>query len=375
MTTSVGKKIHRSVIMVITALCLCGFTVTDGCKGPTPPVITAQLGQENQKLQDELKRQIDEQNKQITGLKDKDQKRIDQLDQIAGSSYGISIGTQHITEDKDQKGKDIVNAENGLIKEVAGEPSAKRKAESDARTISILQNDLVKQKELYGNAQLEIDNGKKAIADKDKEISARDQTIKDRDQKIVDQEVAAKAERVENAKAMTKTVNDYEQRIKDINDAAAKKERALWINVLRFGGFGVILAGVAALALSQGRALAQGLILIGSGAAIIGIGVAINVVISQVWFPIVAVIVGLTTLLGFGWFIGHLYQTHQLASKSAALLNDIETEAHTLTEAGSEEGKKLMAKIQPHIDYRLGKLKGALNSIAVKTGLDEKKNP
>jgi len=334
-----------------------------GCQSRPVPVINAQLGNENQKLVDDLKSQV-ETLKQKVAEKDK------LLAGVAGSAYGIDIGVKHI--DEVGKGKDLVVAENGLIKGAVGDPSPEQRAAAAERSVSILEGDLAKQKDLYGKAQTKIEETKKVIDVKDQEIAKRDATL-------VAQEKKAAEERDKSAKQLQATVDDFTNQIQKIKDEQKAKERRLWVNTLRYGGFGVVLFGIVALAVTSGRALLPGLILIGSGSLVILIGVGIDVLTSQPWFPYAAGVVGLMCVAGLGLLGYHVYRTTVLGKKSIAVLDDIKTEAATLAEHGDTEGAKLLEKVQPHIDFRFGEdktfWKKALDTTLVKEGHEEKVPP
>jgi hypothetical protein len=363
------RNFSRILLVSLAFLFTTGFVTTGkSCrKDPTPVVISATIGPETQKL-------IDEQNKQIADLKAKEVENAKLKDQIAGSAYGITIGTDHITDDS--KGKKIVEAENGLIKKIVGKPSPETRAEADARTISILNDDLVKQKELYGKAVEKIDTINAQIAAKDEEIKKRDQALIDQ-KKNSDEEIkqtAAKMQIVIDER--DSTIKARNATIQDMKDKQAAKERRMWINVLRFGGFGIILAGVLALAVSQGKALIPGGILILSGSLIIGIGLAIDIVTSQVWFPYAAFGVGVLVIIGVGWCLWHFIKEHILGKKAAAVINDMKTEAQTLSERGITDGDSTLSKLQEHVHYRFGDAKSfwnkRLHGEFVADGLDEK---
>jgi len=331
-----------------------------GCQTRPVPVINAQLGNENQKLVDDLKSQV-ETLKQKVAEKDK------LLANVAGSAYGIDIGVKHIEEVG--KGKDLVVAENGLIKGAVGDPTPEQRAAAAERSVSILEGDLAKQKDLYGKAQTKIEETKKQIDVKDQEISKRDAAL-------VAQEKKASEERDKSAKDLQATVTNFTNEIQKIKDEQKAKERRLWVNTLRYGGFGIVLFGIVALAVTSGRALLPGLILIGSGSMVILIGVGIDVLTSQPWFPYAAGVVGLLCLVGLGLLGYHVYRTAVLGRKSIAVLDDIKTEASTLAEHGDAEGTKILAKVQPHIDFRFGQdgstWKKALGTTLVKEGMEEK---
>ena len=365
------KILYKIATMTCLSVLCSGFMSTTGCTG-TNVSVTPALGPETTKLLQDQKDQIEKQKEQIVDLQKKDNDRKQQLDKVAGNAYGIDVGTAHIKEDS--KGKDIVIAENGLIKKIVGDPSPDERSKADARTISILQNDLQKQKELYGQANTEIENLKNDVKLKDQSITERDNIIKSKDQALIEQDKKHQTEVAKNAKDAQAIYNKLKQDNTDLQKYYEDKERAIWINVLRFGGFGIILLGVAALAITEGRALGPGLILIGSGSLIILIGVAINIVIMQTWFPYAAFAVGLLTLGGIGWASFHFFKNHKTDGQLTALLNDMQTEAETLASKGDEESKILLKKLEEHATYRLGSI-DKLKSLFTKSGLDEKQKP
>lgn len=346
------NNLARAIGIGILGTILSGFT---SCQ-PERPVVVAQLGPQNQKL-------LDEQTDQIKELKEQIAQNKVIFGKVAGNAFAIDIGVEHIEEDS--RGKAVVTAENKLIKEAVGEPPAEEKAAGQARALSVLQNDLVKQKELYGKAQTELQTVKDAIAAKDKEI-------RDRDQKITEQAKIAAQERVDNAKKIQDVVNGYEDKIQKMKDEQAQKERRMWINTLRYGGLGVILLGIVALAVTSGGALVPGLILIGSGSLVILIGVAIDVLTAQKWFPYAAGIVALLVVGGVVLFIMHLVQVHKLVDRSVAVLNDMKTENTTLAATGDVNAKSVLDTLQANINYRFGTGANLLQKAFVKTGLDSK---
>lgn len=331
---------------------------TGGCQSK-PPVINAQLGPENAKLVADLRKEIEALKTQI------DQNKV-VFSRVAGNAFAIDLGIPHIEE---SRGKTVVVEENKLIKSAVGEPKAEDKTLAQARAISILENDLAAQKKLYGDALTKIDTTKKELADKDKEIA-------DRDKKLIDQADKAESERVKTAGETQATINGYANEIKRIKDEAAAKERRMWINTLRFGGFGIIVIGIIALAVTSGGALVPGLILIGSGGLVILIGVSIDILTSQPWFPVAAGIVGLMVVAGLVLFVMHLVKVHKIADKSVAVLNDMKTESATLAEAGDANAKAVASALEKNVAYRFGVpgTSGAklLENAYVKTGLDAK---
>lgn len=361
MTASFRQVLTRHTFIVLLALLASGFISTGkGCK-QVPPTVTTELGPETVALINGLKDEnIQLKNKNIqTDLK---------FDSIAGSVYGINIGLQHVPgTPENAKGVDIISAENNLIFTWVGMPTPAQRAKADARTISILQNDLATKTALYGNAL-------ETIKTTNAQIDGLNTKINELKQKNIDQEAASKVEVANNTKKLQGVIDGYVDQIQKIKDEQAAKERKLWINTLRFGGFGIILLGVIAAAVTQGRSLLSSLILIGSGSLIILIGVAIDIVTAQWWFPYAAGIVGLGVLAGIGLFVHHIWQKLQFAQKATGVFNDIKTEAEVLTEKGVAAGSDTMNGLTSHLAYRFGEdWKKVVGTASVKAGLDAKK--
>jgi hypothetical protein len=195
--------------------------------------------------------------------------------------------------------------------------------------------------------------------------------IKALEQKNKEQELAAIKERAENKKLLDQTIADFQATIKKMQDEQAAKERRMWINVLRYGGFAFIAMGIIGLALTQGKSLIPSGILIAGGSLTILIGLSIDIVTSQWWFPYAAGLVGLAIIIGVGMFVKHLWDTHQFAKKANGVFNDIKTEAEILKEKGLPENP--LASVVPHLEYRFGKQwDHVLDNHAVKDGLDTK---
>lgn len=319
---------------------------------PEPGPSAAQLEQQYQQQILDLKAALDAKNKQ--------------LDSVAGNSVAIDAGLE---KTPDSLGKPVITKENALIKKTTGEPSPEVKADALERANALLRQDVELAKKLYGEAGTKIDvlNGR---------ISDLEATVRTRDGTIVDLQGKTQTERDEAAKKLSGVVDGYEKKIADMNDEAAKKERRMWVNTLRFGGFAVVLAGIAVLAITKGMALLQGLILIGSGALVIGIGMAFDIVASQPWFPYAAGVLGLVIVGGCGWVLYGLYKKNQLHDKLVGVLNDVKTEAETLKTAVEPGAKDLWGEIEKHIEYRVGEAGSAarkqLDKIQVSLGLDSK---
>lgn len=330
-----------------------------GCQ-TVPTVVTPEPGPTAAELEKQYQQQI-------TDLKAELAAKNKQLDSVAGNSVAISAGLE---KTPDSLGKPVITKENELIHRTTGEPSPESKADALARANALLRQDIELAKKLYGEASTKIDelNGK---------IVDLEATVKTRDGDIVELQGKAKTERDEAAKKLTDTISWYEERITTMNDEASKKERRMWVNTLRFGGFAVVLAGIAVLAITKGMALLQGLILIGSGALVIGIGMAFDIVAKQTWFPYAAGVIGLAIVGGGSWFIFNLYQKNQLHNKLVGVLNDVKTEAATLKEAVTPGAENLWAGVEKHIEYRLGEAGSSarkqLDKLQVKLGLDSDK--
>ena len=330
-----------------------------GCQ-TVPTVVTPEPGPTAAELEKQYQQQI-------TDLKAALDAKNKQLDAIAGNSVAIDAGLE---KTPDSLGKPVIEKENGLIKKTAGKPSPESEADALARANALLRQDIELAKKLYGEAGNKIEELQGKIVD-------LEATVKTRDGDIVELQGKAKIERDDAAKKLTDTIAGYEERITTMNSEAEKKERRMWVNTLRFGGFAVVLAGIAVLAITKGMALIQGLILIGSGALVIGIGMAFDIVAKQTWFPYAAGVIGLTIVGGGSWFLYSLYQKNQLHNKLVGVLNDVKTEAATLKEAVTPGAENLWAEVEKHIEYRLGEAGSSarkqLDKLQVTLGLDSNK--
>ena len=330
-----------------------------GCQ-TVPTVVTPEPGPTAAELEKQYQQQI-------TDLKAALDAKNKQLDAIAGNSVAIDAGLE---KTPDSLGKPVIEKENGLIKKTAGKPSPESEADALARANALLRQDIELAKKLYGEAGNKIEELQGKIVD-------LEATVKTRDGDIVELQGKAKIERDEASKKLTDTIAGYEERITTLNSEAEKKERRMWVNTLRFGGFAVVLAGIAVLAITKGMALIQGLILIGSGALVIGIGMAFDIVAKQTWFPYAAGVIGLAIVGGGSWFLYSLYQKNQLHNKLVGVLNDVKTEAATLKEAVTPGAENLWAEVEKHIEYRLGEAGSSarkqLDKLQVTLGLDSNK--
>lgn len=273
----------------------------------------------------------------------------------AGASvHGVIVASVHVT---DGLPKDAVVAEANLASDtlaVIAPPDPAGSLEAERRVNLILTNQRDEALKAYGSAKGEVAEMKAVLDKKEAEINTHKASIDAREKQIAELTKEREAERVANAAKLQGIIKGYEDDIQKIKDEEAAKQRRMWLNVMRFGGFGIIALGIIIIALTRGEAIIQGGILILGGGLVIGIGLAFDILTSQPWFPYVAAIVGLLILGGGIWCLYHLWQTNQLYQKTTAAMQDVKDEAQT-------QGGDLWNKVREHLEYRLGPAESRLS--------------
>ena len=339
-----GSRRYSNLVLV-TALLFC-LGAENQCAS-TPPTVSGQLGQAAQKENDAKDAQISELKALVTTQAQKfdDAKKV--VAKAGANVHGVIVAAVHVN---DGLPKDAVVAEANLASDTlatVSPPDPEASLEAERRVNLILTNQRDAALKAYGAAQTEVSSLKTALAQKDAEIGQHQASIAARDQQLVQLAKDRQAEIAANAAKIQTVINGYESKIQQMKDEEAAKQRRMWLNVMRFGGFGIILVGIVVIALTRGEAIIQGGILILGGGLVIGIGLAFDIVTSQPWFPYVAAIVGLLILGGAAWGVYHLWQTNQLYQKTTAAMQDVKDEA-------ASQGSDLWNKVREHLQYRLG---------------------
>lgn len=330
------------------ALALAGCQQAGTVVSPSVPPAQAALGAEYEA--------------QISALKDVVKGKEAKLDSIAGAA--VAIREVGLPNTPDSRGKPVIEKETGVVQDNAGPASPEARAKALERANALLREDVAKANELYGKAKSEADG-------LTKQIEAKNADIEDRDRALEQLKADVAIERERLARESQAKFDAKQKELDDYKSAQAKKDRRLWVNTLRFGGVALVFLGILFIAITKGTEIVRGGILALGGALVIGIGMAYDIVSSQPWFPYAAGILGLAIICSLVWAGVHFYKQGTLTTKLAATVNDLKTEAETL----GEDGKALWSKVEPHIEYRLGKAgskaREEFRKLQIKLGLDE----
>jgi len=201
--------------------------------------------------------------------------------------------------------------------------------------------------ELYNTAMTDLKKANDAIKEREKALATRETEIAARESKIIELTNQMNEEQKKAAAALKNAFDLRDQEIQKLKDEQAAKERRLWVSTLRVSAVAIVVAGIAAIAISQGALWAQGGLLILGGALLFGFGITIDLLTSQWWFPYAAGVVVLLVLAGGGWWIYELWKTHRLNDKLLAAVQDIK-------DTSEATGSQLWNQAREHFVYRLG---------------------
>lgn len=360
----------KRLLFVISAALLClGNTQ---CQN-NPVTVHPGSGPAQQSLDASVAQQIESLKANIKTLEDRDVLQQKTAAEAAGAVHGIQVAAPHIKDPKDKDAGDAIMSEAKIAakalelrKDAPAEvvaTYAKKALEAENRVTLWLTGQRDQAMLATAAALQEVDAQRALVAAKDAEIVAAQQEIAKRDAEITKQRAAAEQERLDNAKNLQDAFDAKDAAINKLKDEQAAKERSLWINALRGTGILFIVIGVVFIAITKGEAIIQGGILVVSGAGVIGIGMAFDIVAKQPWFPYMAALVFLAVLTAIGWFVYHLVKTHTFAQKATAVFDDIKTEAEI-------SGNKLWEEVSAHTDFR--NLTDTIKKKAVKLGFSEK---
>ena len=249
------KYLRKLVVGMCLAVAGTFMVGASGCGEDLRTTVSPELGKENAALDQKY-------NDQIAALKQKAETQTAQLDSVkkivasaGGSVHGVLVAAQHV---EDGLPKDAINSEGKLAADklatvVPADPAASLEAEQ--RVNLILTNQLELARKAYSDENAKVIQAKSEIAARDAEIAKRDAEIVKRDADLVAAKKAAEAERVATAKVTQDRFDAYEQAIQALKNEQAAKERRMWLNVLRFGGFGFCALGIILIALTSGYLL------------------------------------------------------------------------------------------------------------------------
>lgn len=279
---------------------------------------------------------------QLAALQAESAAKSAQLDTVAASACAVQLVGLPNTPPSD--GKPVIEREVGVIAAAAGAPTPAARAAALERANAQLRGDLDRANTLYGQATAEAERLNQQLAQQAAAIAAREAQIEQ-----LRREAAAERER--HAAELQAAIDAQAKAFADYKSAEAARTRRIWVNTLRFGGLGLVLAGIVLAALTKGALLTQGGFLALGGALVVGVGMTFDLVSRQPWFPYVAAAIGVL-VIGSGVWAGWRYlRQHSLGTQLAAALNDAKTEAET---TGGTTAAAWSA-LQEHLAYRLGK--------------------
>lgn len=276
----------------------------------------------------------------------------------AANLDGILFAAQHVDAGLP---RNAIEEEVKLGKARLPAPDAAEVLKSKDRVIAILQNEVEKAKQMYGQAFDEAAQAKAQIAAKDKDIAARDETIKNREARIAVLTDEAETERAAHVKDVQDALAKKDAEIAKVKSDAASKERATWVLWTRITGLGFIVVG--ALVMIFLHVIPEGAALVGVGVLIGLVSIFIDWVTSQPWYPYLMGGILLGGLIAAGIALYRLNKSHTLLTKLTATYQDIKDESATLD-------NDLAKQVDAHLTYNLGdKGKAALEKLSGSLGL------
>jgi hypothetical protein len=327
------------------ALLLLGFFLVGAteCQQDSKTVVAPQLPA-TQSLLAEKDRQLEDLKKQEADLKSQRDAERQNASKAASNFQGVLKAAEYLPESPPKEAV-VDESKLGITRLPADDPQETVRALQ--RVVLIVTGQRDEARKLYDAAAADAIQAKAVIAEKDKALAAKDAEIGARDTRIAELNNAMLAGQKKAAADLQNAFAAKDAEIQKLKDEQAAKERRLWVNTLRIGSVGIVLAGIAAIAISQGALWVQGGLLVLGGALLFGFGIAIDILTSQWWFPYAAGFVALLVLAGGGWWIYELWKTDRLNDKVLAAVQDIRSTSEAT-------GSKLWAEVREHFIRRLG---------------------
>lgn len=332
------KYIFRIFTIVLLSFFLMGATqchTTDTVILNEGPVAT-QLG----KTKDEQIRGLTEQVKAEQEAKELAQK---QASLAAANFDGVLFAAEHV---ENGLPRNAIEEEAKLGKARLPAADAQEVIKAKDRVIAILQNEVARAKELYGKAFDEAKQAKIVIENKDKELIAKNQIILEREVAIVklEQDKAAEIEKHKND--VKNALAEKDKQFADYKKAEAEKERRWLINAIRITSLGFIVIGVVAMIVF--KVMAEGAAAIGCGVLIGLIGIFIEWLTAQIWFPYLCMAIGLAILIAGGTALYKMWVKHQLDDRKTQAIQDM------IDEATAKGDTSAVEQLKEHLEYRMG---------------------
>jgi len=326
-------------------LLLLGFFLVGAteCQQEPHTVVAPQLSS-TQALLNEKDQQIAVLKQQEADLKTQREAERQNASKAASNFQGVLKAAEYMA-DSPPKEAVVDESKLGIARLPADDPQETVRALQ--RVVLIVTGQRDEARKLYDAAAADAVQAKAVIAAKDQALAAKDAEIGARDAKIAELNNAMLAEQKKAAADLQNAFATKEAEIQKLKDEQAAKERRLWVNTLRISSIGVVVAGIAAIAISQGALWAQGGLLIVGGALLFGFGIAIDVLTSQRWFPYAVGVVVLLVLAAGAWWIYELWKNNRLNDMVLAAVQDIK-------DTSEATGSKLWDGVRDHFIYRLG---------------------
>ena len=287
---------------------------------------------------------------QIKGLTQqvKDEQAARELEKqqaaLAAANFdGVLFAAEHVETGLP---RNAIEEEAKLGKARSPAPDPQEVIKAKDRVIAILQNEVAKAKEMYGQAFNEAAQAKAVVAQKDKDIADRAQFIIELNDKIGTLTTAAATEREQHKNDVLNKLADKDKEIQKVKDDFASKERKTWVLWTRIAGLGFIIIGaVLAIVLKMAT----------EGASFVGVGVLIGLVsifidwlTSQPWFPWACLSL-LVLIIGLGGYaLYRVWVKHQLDDKKTQAIQDM------IDEATAKGDMTAVNALKEHLTYRLG---------------------
>lgn len=225
-------------------------------------------------------------------------------------------------------------------------PDAQEVIKAKDRVIAILQNEVAKAKELYGKAFDEAKQAKTMIETKDKELIAKNQVILEREVAIAKLEADKAAEIEKHKNDVKKALEEKDKQFADYKKAEAEKERRWLVNAIRITSLGFIVAGVVAMIVF--KVIAEGAAAVACGVLIGLIGIFIEWLTNQIWFPWLCGAIIIAVLIAGGTALYKMWLKHNLDDKKTQAIQDM------MDEAKAKGDTKAWTELEAHLKYRLG---------------------
>lgn len=287
---------------------------------------------------------------QIKGLTEQVKAEIEarELEQkqaaLAAANFeGILFAAEHVDSGLP---RNAIEEEAKLGKARSPNPDPQEVIKAKDRVIAILQNEVEKAKALYGKAFDEAKQAKLVIAEKDAVIEERESKIRNLAVRINILTKEADAEKVAHVNDVKAALEKKDKEMADYKKAEAEKERRFLVNAIRITSLGFIVLGVVAMIVF--KVVAEGAAAVACGILIGLIGIFIEWLTSQAWFPYLCIAVGLAVLIAGGFAIYKMWSKSELGDKKTQAIQDMIDEGNINGDTTTVE------QLKEHLEYRLG---------------------